>query len=66
MQDGGNADATTQTNDAAATGASASKPKLRPIQVGEWFRKVITKRINNVEQVATQRKQLHARQWGGS
>eukprot|EP00974_Lingulodinium_polyedra_P064014 6182931-Lingulodinium_polyedra.AAC.1 len=65
-QQGPNADGTTQTTTAAAATKATAKPKIRPIQVGEWIRKVVTKRINNVEQTATQRKQLHARQWGGT
>eukprot|EP00974_Lingulodinium_polyedra_P080134 7762620-Lingulodinium_polyedra.AAC.1 len=52
---------------AAVGGAPArEKPRVRPIQVGESIRKVIAKRINNIEQMATQRKQFQARQGGGS
>eukprot|EP00974_Lingulodinium_polyedra_P123609 11187440-Lingulodinium_polyedra.AAC.1 len=48
----------------AETVEQKEKPRVRPIQVREWIRKVFTQRINNVEAEAATRKQLQARQWG--
>ena len=39
-------------------------PAVRPIQVGEWLRKVITRRIMDADKPAITRKLLQSRQWG--
>ena len=39
-------------------------PRVRPIQVGEWLRNVITTRIMDSDHEATTRKLLQSRQWG--
>ena len=37
---------------------------VRPIQVGEWLRQAITRRILDSDKAATTRKLLQPRQWG--
>ena len=39
-------------------------PAVRPIQVGEWLRKVITRRILDTDKATTSKKLLQSRQWG--
>ena len=39
-------------------------PPARPVQVGEWLRKVITTRSMDTDHETTTRQMLQARQWG--
>jgi len=51
----------TQTPPAHTT---PTTPSVRPIQVGEWVRKVITRRILDSDKTATTKKLLQPSQWG--